>query len=269
MENVSIADRLLFFKTERYEYHRHHLFDVSGAPRPHFCMGLILEGRGVFRNVADGDVVEVTAGDVIFVPIGSRYVSEWFGEDRACYISMHFIFGTPAAVSREQNFRLQKVTLPDFPALRAEFEAALRGTESEGAERLAALAALYHVLSLVLPMLKTGEHTHIDPRISDVIAYIEEHSAEPLNVEALAAVARMSAPRFFPAFKQATGVTPIAYVNHIRVRRAIILMMQNEEDSIEKISDAVGFESAAYFRRVFRAATGKSPREYRRTSIEL
>ena len=88
-------------------------------------------------------------------------------------------------------------------------------------------------------------------------------------MEAIAAAARMSPPRFFPAFKAATGVTPIAYVNHIRVRHAILLMTQNEDDPIEKISDAAGFESAAYFRRVFRAATGKSPKEYKRTSIEL
>ena len=268
MENVSIADRLLFFKTERYEYHRHHLFDVSGAPRPHFCMGLILEGRGVFRNAADGDVVEVVAGDIIFVPIGSRYVSEWFGEDRACYISMHFIFGTPAAVSREQNFKLQKVSLPDFPALRAEFEAALHGTEGEGAARLSALAALYRVLSLVLPHLKTGEHAHIDPRISDAIAYIEEHCAEPIDIETLATVARMSPPRFFPAFKEALGVSPVVYLNRLRVERASLLLLSNREESIERISEAVGFSSATYFRRVFRAATGKTPRAYRSDKVE-
>lgn len=269
MQNVSIKDRLLFFKTEQYKYQKHHLFDVSGAPRPHFCMGLILEGRGIFRDAASGDVVTVAEGDIIFVPIGSRYVSEWFGEDTARYISMHFIFGTPAAVSREQNFKLQKVTLPDREALVADFEEALRGAEAEGAARLAALGALYRVLARVLPHLTVGEHPHVDPRIRDAVAYIEEHSAEPITVEMLAAAARMSVPRFFPAFKEATGVTPIAYVNHIRVRHAILLMTQSESDSIEKISDTVGFESAAYFRRVFRAATGKTPKEYRKTSIEL
>lgn len=269
MENVSIADRLLFFKTERYRYEKHHVFDVSGAPRPHFCMGLILSGRGVFRDAADGRTVEVGAGDVIFVPIGSRYVSEWHGAPLAEYISMHFIFGTPAAVSREQNFKLQKVTLPEAAGLRADFEAALAGSTSEGGARLGAIGALYRVLSLILPHLARGERTHIDERIRRAIAHIEENSARPITVEALAAAAQMSVPRFYPAFKAATGVTPIAYVNHVRVRHAILLMTGTEEDSIEKISDTVGFESAAYFRRVFRAATGKTPREYRKTAIEL
>ena len=269
MENISIADRLLFFKTERYIYEKHHVFDVSGAPRPHFCMGLILSGKGIFRDAADGHRVTVSAGDIIFVPIGSRYVSEWEGEPCAEYISMHFIFGTPAAVSREQNFKLQSITLPDIASVRADFETALAGSTGGGTAHLAALGALYRVLAAVLPRLTSGERTHMDERIRRAIAYIEENAARPITVEALAAAAQMSLPRFYPAFKEATGVTPIAYVNHIRVRRAILLMTGNDADSIEKISDAAGFESAAYFRRVFRAATGKTPSEYRKSAIEL
>ena len=45
--------------------------------------------------------------------------------------------------------------------------------------------------------------------------------------------------------------------------------MNDSDLSIENISEQVGFESAAYFRRVFKKVTGKSPREYRKTSMEL
>ena len=41
------------------------------------------------------------------------------------------------------------------------------------------------------------------------------------------------------------------------------------EDTVEQISDACGFESSAYFRRVFKRYAGVSPREYRSVSSEI
>jgi YesN/AraC family two-component response regulator len=39
--------------------------------------------------------------------------------------------------------------------------------------------------------------------------------------------------------------------------------------SIEEISESVGFESSAYFRRVFKKLTMKNPRDYKKTSMEM
>ncbi|MBQ8233914.1 MAG: helix-turn-helix transcriptional regulator, partial [Lachnospiraceae bacterium] len=89
------------------------------------------------------------------------------------------------------------------------------------------------------------------------------------SIENLADISTMSVSRFFPNFKKAMGVTAIEYLNHYRVSKAIILLMNDSDLSIENISEQVGFESAAYFRRVFKKVTGKSPREYRKTSMEL
>jgi AraC-like DNA-binding protein len=88
-------------------------------------------------------------------------------------------------------------------------------------------------------------------------------------VDTLAAVANMSASRFYPAFKDALGATPVDYLNHYRVNRAMTLLVNETELSVEEISMRVGFESSTYFRRVFKRITGKTPKDYRKISAEV
>ena len=145
----------------------------------------------------------------------------------------------------------------------------LANYDQDEVSQLTVLSRFYDILSMILPKLQTGQRKEIDARISKAIAYVEEHFTDDISIENLADVSSMSISRFFPNFKKAMGVTPVEYLNHYRVSKAIILLMNDSDLSIENISEQVGFESAAYFRRVFKKVTGKSPREYRKTSMEL
>jgi transcriptional regulator GlxA family with amidase domain len=71
------------------------------------------------------------------------------------------------------------------------------------------------------------------------------------------------APRTFKRrFTAATGHTPIAYVQRIRVERAKRLL-ETSDEPIEEISWAVGYEDPASFRRLFKRLTGLTPGAYR------
>jgi transcriptional regulator GlxA family with amidase domain len=71
------------------------------------------------------------------------------------------------------------------------------------------------------------------------------------------------APRTFKRrFKLATGHTPIAYVQRIRVERAKRLL-ETSDEGIEEISWTVGYEDPASFRRLFKRLTGLTPGAYR------
>ncbi len=71
------------------------------------------------------------------------------------------------------------------------------------------------------------------------------------------------APRTFKRrFKEATGQTPIAYVQRIRVEQAKRLL-ETTDQPVEEISWGVGYEDPASFRRLFRRLTGLTPGAYR------
>ena len=269
MIDISSASKLLFFKAEQYTYEGAHGFDTSLCPRPHFCMGLVLEGAGVFRDCTTGEEIPLTPGDIIFVPMGSRYVSSWQGAPRISYISAHFIFDAPGIFTPHRRFALQKIRVADFAAREADFRFMMAHYDGTNAEKLAVLAKFFDVLAEIEPSLSRLHAQKLDPRVEEAILYMEKNSLRPLTVEEVAGVCKVSASRFFPLFRADTGMTPVEYLQHLRVSRAIALMISDDNLSVEEISERAGFESAAYFRRIFKRLTGKSPREYRASAMEI
>jgi transcriptional regulator GlxA family with amidase domain len=83
-----------------------------------------------------------------------------------------------------------------------------------------------------------------------------------LTVEALAEHAHMSVRGFARAFRREVGVTPAAYVETVRVERAVELLQTTGAGS-EQIAAACGFGTPETFRRAFRRRLGVSPSEYR------
>ena len=54
--------------------------------------------------------------------------------------------------------------------------------------------------------------------------------------------------------------------HRLQTEKAVTLLTATDL-SVEEISSQLGFSSAAYFRRVLRQITGKTPREIRKTAV--
>lgn len=261
MNNISNLSRLSFFSVTRYTQTDGYVCDFTGIPRPHYCMGLILDGRGDFKF--DDQTVTVEKGDIIFVPIGSVYASHWSGSDGALYISAHFSFETHDLFSRNKKIEIQKVTLPDDPDLKGKFEKMYEAHNGKKPQQLASLSIFYDIISMVYPKLSYTKTTLMDERIETAVMYIEKHFTESFSIEQLAKLSNMSIPHFHECFKSQVGCSAISYKHNMCVRKAQILLTESDL-SIEEISGVVGFHSSIYFREIFKKMTGKSPSEYRK-----
>lgn len=269
MNPISSLANLSFFMVEEYKFNKHYTFDASLCPRPHFCMALLTEGKAEFTDCSDNKKIPLSVGDIILVPIESTYISDWEGNPDISYISVHFIFDYPSLFSRQKNFKLQKITTTDFEKRKKDFEFMLKNFGSENdTSKFLVLSTFFSILSEILPQLNSVKSKAVDARIKASVEYIEKHFTENISIDTLASICNMSVSRFYPCFKKAMGVTPIEYINKHKINHAIILLAENTLN-IEEISEKCGFESAAYFRRVFKKVTEKTPRDYKNTSFEI
>ncbi len=96
-------------------------------------------------------------------------------------------------------------------------------------------------------------------RILRVLAYIQEHLDEALDLEELAPVACFSNYHFHRIFAAMTGETLADHVRRLRLERAAVELRSGAKQVIPVALDA-GYEAHAAFTRAFKAALGVSPR---------
>ena len=95
------------------------------------------------------------------------------------------------------------------------------------------------------------------------IAYIEEHLAEPISLQVLAGLVRLSPWYFCRAFRRSFGMPPQRYQLSKRIERAKTLLAKHGA-SVTEIGLTVGYNDASTFCTAFRRVTGVTPSSYRR-----
>ena len=111
--------------------------------------------------------------------------------------------------------------------------------------------------------------TDADPRLQDlkrlrrVRDRMDREYAQPLDVEALARDACMSAGHFSRAFRRAYGESPYGYLMTRRIERAMLLLRQGDL-SITEVCFEVGCGSLGTFSTRFAELVGMPPSQYRR-----
>ncbi len=98
--------------------------------------------------------------------------------------------------------------------------------------------------------------------VRKAMAYIHEHSSEPISLKDVAHSVGVSKEYLARCFHQETGVTLVTYLNRYRIGQAKAHLEAGEKNLTE-IALEVGFSSGPYFSRVFRQEVGISPSEYR------
>ena len=104
--------------------------------------------------------------------------------------------------------------------------------------------------------------------VSKVVAHIEHHYTQPMRLNELARMAHMCERSLQRYFQQAFGLSPVDYINRLRLEKACQLLCE-PSINITQVADAVGIPDSSYFSRLFRNYTGTSPSDYRHSSYHV
>ncbi|AIQ49451.1 hypothetical protein R70723_28885 [Paenibacillus sp. FSL R7-0273] len=132
------------------------------------------------------------------------------------------------------------------------------------AEGLFSVSSWQNQLKLLLQRLSRGGPSSPDSRlVQDIREYLEANYASDMTLQHIAERFFISRENVSRKFKQISGENLSDYLTSLRIGKAKTLL-HNTGLRLSQIAGLVGYEDEKYFSRVFKKATGLTPREYRK-----
>lgn len=99
-------------------------------------------------------------------------------------------------------------------------------------------------------------------RLGNVMVYINQHYTEDVTIEQLIEASGMSKSTLQRDMIAFTGMAPLEYIHHLRMKRATILLSGGQP--VADIAFDVGYNTLSSFNRHFLQAFGMSPTQWRK-----
>ncbi len=227
-----------------------------------------VNGRGRFAHPEQTLVVR--EGDAILLPPGS-YHDYGLIDSKTPWelLWAHFLPRSdwlPYLAWPETKSGLRQVSIPQEQA-RRKAENALKKTASHHCSNRPnrmpfALNALEEAILWIETYSSNKRPVLRDDRLDAAIDFMIENISSPLSLTLIADEIGLSSSRFSHLFKSAMGVSPMNYIEQIRLSKACELL-EFTQRPINEIATAVGFDDPFYFSKRFGKRKGESPRSYR------
>ncbi|MBE7043354.1 MAG: AraC family transcriptional regulator [Ruminococcaceae bacterium] len=229
-------------------FEKNKITDNSKGMESH-CFGYILEGHARFEG--EQKTIMVDPGDLIYIPKGERYFSYWETDPEILFYSMPY-----ECYETQEYYPLQKVSGLD----RELFDEMFYLSQHDCYKMM---GKFYEFYGETLKKMKKGTAEKRTVRIRPALEFLKLNAESPVSVEQLAGLCHMSQPTFYAEFKKVTGYSPIDYKNRLRCKEAVSYLKKTDE-TVEAISEKLGFSSASYLRRQLKQFAGKTPKEIRK-----
>lgn len=105
-------------------------------------------------------------------------------------------------------------------------------------------------------------HAIADRPIRQVLTLMHGNLGHGWSLEVLGQQAGLSRSALAERFRNAMGDTPLNHLRTLRMQKAMQLLSDTRQ-TLEQIAQAVGYQDAFGFSKVFKRTTGQSPREFR------
>ena len=240
----------------KHVFHKYH-FCRGNSNRRKTRIGVIIKGSGTYIYL--NKKLDVTEGDVVFIPEHIYCYSEWHGDPEievvyvSCFMHYQQFSYEPQIINREEEIRDGLLEISNQLAASTDY-----------INELEAYSLFYRLLQKVLPLMVQSKLT-TDKTLQTAVAFITEHWNDNFSVSDLAKECCVSESTLYHLFQKELGQSPIKFQNSIKINIAIEYL-ENQNYSVATISQLVGFRSENHFRKVFYDFVGTTPLKFRKRS---
>lgn len=224
----------------------------------------------------------ISTGDLVFLPETTNRFLEEIPADFSNNLSYEYLYFDPFLMFNEllNNKEVQKILFiltecygrfpkeqytdicflaelifNEFHNKKTHYEDAIRGL-------------LLSLISLIVRNLpKENRLKKSDSQIQSALLFIHNNYADKLSVADMAKnCCNMSESHFRRKFVEIMHISPLDYINSLRIHKACQLIYHSEMH-INEIAQSVGFTTLSSFNRQFQMLTGTSPTKWRKTHI--
>ncbi|WP_284642327.1 AraC family transcriptional regulator [Paenibacillus silviterrae] len=103
-----------------------------------------------------------------------------------------------------------------------------------------------------------------DPKMQEAARQLQQYALGPVAIHEVGLQLGLNAVQFTRRFQAAFGQTPMDYVTSLRLQKAQSLLTETDL-TLDRIAEAVGYESGFYLSRMFTKKLHLSPSVYRKT----
>jgi len=244
------------FVTHRYARHAHDHFVIALVE----CGAQSYSYRGARHITPAGKVFLVNPGEPhtgeSATPAGYVY--------RAFYPRPEFLASVAGDVGGRAGvpfFREAVLDDPPLVDLLSQFHRSVAARASRGEREARLLEALARLITrhadAATSLMPVGRERAAVRRARE---YLESRFADDPSLSELAALARLSPYHFARAFAREVGLPPHAYLEGVRIQRAVERLRRGE--SIAATALSVGYADQSHFTRRFKRFVGVTPGQY-------
>ncbi len=218
-------------------------------PRKKNILHFIEEGSRFYDF--DGKHLEMTEGDIIFIPDKMTYFSSSKEDTKGIGICFDLVDekGEVIEIARGVYSEWNCDTVKISEIVHKLYSAYSSTTEI--------FTAKLHLLRLIHLLARGFTYSSKDYNmIKPALTYIEEHFTENTPISIYAEKCHISESYLRKKFSEVLGMSPIEYRNELRFTEAKNLYRNGH--SVQEISEKLGFYDVSYFSRIYKKTVGDS-----------